>query len=194
MHVFILSLVENQKYTLWIRTENGHIPGTAAEQGFDHSYWGIANSNPNHFRRVPEEKTALMEVVVLRYDDKALLCGILPDNCIRRLLQSNFTNVPGVRIFLLQGLGRGDRRDSERREASRGGIDTSFRSRSAAKARQARISSRVRPRKSLRISSSLIPEARYSKTSYTVMRSPRMQGLPPHFSGSMVMRFFQSIG
>jgi hypothetical protein len=36
-------------------------------------------------------------------------------------------------------------------------------------------------------------EARYSNTSYTVMRRPRMQGLPPRFSGSIEIRFFQSI-
>jgi hypothetical protein len=29
-----------------------------------------------------------------------------------------------------------------------------------------------------------MPEAKYSSTSYTVMRNPRMQGLPPRLSGS----------
>src|SRR5258705_13873900 len=54
----------------------------------------------------------------------------------------------------------------------------SRRSRAAANARAARMSSRVRSGKSLRISSSVIPPARYSSRSYTVMRVPLMHGLP----------------
>src|SRR5216684_1312250 len=63
--------------------------------------------------------------------------------------------------------------------------DISLRSRSAAKARQARMSSCVRSGKSSRISCSDMPEARYSSTSYTVMRMPRMQGFPPRLPGSI---------
>src|SRR2546422_671375 len=57
------------------------------------------------------------------------------------------------------------------------------RSRAAAKARAARISSRVRSGKSLRIASSVIPPARYSSTSYTVMRVPLIQGFPLRTAG-----------
>jgi hypothetical protein len=45
------------------------------------------------------------------------------------------------------------------------------------------MSSRVRSGKSVRMSSSLIPEARYSNTSETVMRRTRTQSLPPRFFG-----------
>jgi hypothetical protein len=41
------------------------------------------------------------------------------------------------------------------------------------------MSSRVKSGKSVRIASSLMPEARYSGTSETVMRRLRMHGLPP---------------
>ncbi len=152
------------------------------------SLLGIADSNPHYFRRVAEENTALMEIGILRNDGIALLY------CIRGLLQSNFANVPGVRIFLLQGLNETMGEILIEKQLHDGEIDTSFRSRSAAKARQARMSSRVRSGKSLRISSSLIPEARYSSTSCTVIRRPRMHGLPPRFSGSMIMQCFHSIG
>src|SRR5437762_7263532 len=74
-----------------------------------------------------------------------------------------------------------------------GGTETNKRSRSAAKARQARMSSRVKSGKSRRISSSLIPDARYSRTSVTVTRRPRMQGLPPRLPGSTVIRERQSM-
>ena len=192
-HILTCVLVEDQERTLWIGREGTHIPGTAAEQCFDHGGWDIANSNPDHFGRGTKEKTSLMEISVLCHDGKAVLCSVLPDYCISCLLQPNFADVSGVRIFLLQGLNQTMREILIEKELHDGGIDTSFRSRSAAKAKQARMSSRVRSGKSLRISSSLIPEARYSKTSYTVIRRPRMQGFPPRFSGSMVMRFFQSM-
>src|SRR5204863_7395590 len=74
-----------------------------------------------------------------------------------------------------------------------GGTETNKRSRSAAKARQARMSSRVKSGKSRRISSSLIPDARYSRTSVTVTRRPRMQGFPPRLPGSTVIRERQSM-
>ena len=64
----------------------------------------------------------------------------------------------------------------------------SLRSRSAANARQARMSSSVNSGKSARICACVIPEARYSRTSVTVIRMPRMQGLPPRLPGEAVMR------
>src|SRR5260221_10312384 len=67
------------------------------------------------------------------------------------------------------------------------------RSRVAAKANEARISSRVRSGKSLRISSSLIPPARYSSTSYTVMRVPLTHGFPPRTAGFTETRSCQFI-
>src|SRR5712691_6213269 len=57
------------------------------------------------------------------------------------------------------------------------------RSRAAAKASAARMSSRVRSGKSLRIASSVIPPARYSSTSYTVMRVPLIHVLLPRTPG-----------
>ncbi len=70
----------------------------------------------------------------------------------------------------------------EQESHSEGGNDTNRRSRSAAKDRQALMSSRVRSVKSDSISSPDMPEARYSRTSYTVVRMPRMQGFPPAFT------------
>ncbi len=49
------------------------------------------------------------------------------------------------------------------------------------------MSERVNSGKSTTISSGVIPPARYSKTSWTVIRSPRTQGFPLRLSGSMVI-------
>ncbi len=68
----------------------------------------------------------------------------------------------------------------------------SLRSRSAANARQARISSCVSSGKSRSISCGVIPPARYSRTSCTVILIPRMHGLPLRLPGSIVMIFVES--
>ncbi len=51
------------------------------------------------------------------------------------------------------------------------------------------MSSRVSSGKSFKICSCVMPEARYSRTSETVILIPRMQGLPLLFPGSIVMIF-----
>lgn len=79
-------LVEDQERTLWIRAEGAYLSSTTAEQCFDPGCRSIADSNPNHFWRMPEEKTTLMEVSVLLHSGKTLLHGIIPDDCISRLL------------------------------------------------------------------------------------------------------------
>ena len=65
------------------------------------------------------------------------------------------------------------------------------RSRAAAKARQARMSSRVRSGKSVRTWSSVMPAARYSNTSYTVILVPLTQGLPLRTPGFIEIRCCQ---
>jgi len=55
------------------------------------------------------------------------------------------------------------------------------------------MSSLVRSGKSAKISSSLIPPAKYSSTSYTVMRVLLMHGFPLPTPGVTVMRSCQSI-
>src|SRR5579864_7422370 len=55
------------------------------------------------------------------------------------------------------------------------------------------MSSRVRSGKSLRIASSVIPPARYSSTSYTVMRVPLIQGFPERTAGFTEIRSCQTM-
>src|SRR6266404_6750577 len=92
---------------------------------------------------------------------------------------------PGKKIF--EKLGQSGRQVLIKEQLHAAGTVMSLRSRSAAKVIHALKSSRVRSGKSLRISSSVISEARYSRTSYTVIRNPRTQGFPPRLFGSIVM-------
>ncbi|ULA65720.1 MAG: hypothetical protein LZF86_240113 [Nitrospira sp.] len=155
---------------------------------FNRGCRAISTANPYYFGRMAEEKAALVKIRIFGDEGEALLGRIMPDLIVGGLTESHMTNVLRVWIFLTQGADEPVRKVLIEEQLHRGGRETSFRSRSAANSRQARISSCVRSGKSRRISSSLMPEARYSNTSYTVIRNPLMQGLPPRFAGSMVIR------
>src|SRR2546422_5189361 len=121
------------------------------------------------------------------------LGGVLPDGVVVGSLQADLADMRRARVQVCESGQKTGREILVEEQPHAGGTDTNLRSRSAAKARQARRSSRVRSGKSRRISSSLIPDARYSKTSVTVIRRPRMQGLPPRLPGSNVIRERQSM-
>ena len=136
-----------------------------AKEGFDHGRGAVADSNPHHLRRVAKEKAALMKIGVFRHDSEAVLGGILPDVVVAGRTEPNVAHVRGVGVIVLEGRDKSMREVVIEEQFHEGGRATSFRSRSAAKVRHARMSSRVRSGKSLRMSSSLMPEARYSRTS-----------------------------
>jgi len=92
-----------------------------------------------------------------------------------------------VRVDGREGASQPGRQVLVEEQLHSGGVETNFRYRSAANARQARMSSLVRSGKSRMISSADMPDARYSSTSYTVIRNPRMHGLPPRLPGSIVI-------
>jgi hypothetical protein len=146
----------------------------------------LPTRSQDHLRRAPVEETQLPEVGVLRHNRKPAGLRVLPQSKV----------IPGCEAYVAHVLGGreeiGEPSHELRREVlieqelQAAGTDNSRRSRSAANARQARMSSEVRSGKSASISASDMPDARYSSTSYTVMRSPRMHGLPPRFPGSIV--------
>lgn len=136
-----------------------------AKEGFDHGCGAVADSNPHHLRRGAKEKAALMKISVFRHDGEAVLGGILPNGVIAGRTEPNVAHVRGVGVLGREGRDESMREVMVEEESHEGGRETSFRSRSAAKVRQARMSSRVRSGKSLRMSSSLMPDARYSRTS-----------------------------
>lgn len=132
------------------------------------------------------KEAQLPKVGILRYDCKTAGLRILPDRGIVRGCEPHVADVFGAREEV-DDLSYEPRREifiEEQLHAA--GTENRRRSRSAANARQARTSSEVRSGKSASISTSDMPAARYSSTSYTVMRSPRMHGLPPRFPGSIV--------
>lgn len=158
-------LFECQECAVQFRGESLEVSAMSSKEGFDHGRGAVAGSNPYHFRRMTKEKAALMEIGVFRDDGEALLGGILPNVVVAGRTEPNVSYVRGVGVIVLEGRDESMREVLIEEQFHEGGRDTSFRSRSAAKARHARMSSRVRSGKSERMSSSLMPDARYSRTS-----------------------------
>src|SRR5437773_8735430 len=163
------------------------------ENGRDLVRRAVPSSNPDYFGRVPPQKAPLVEIGVLRNYCEPALRGVPPDGVVIGSLQANLADMRRARIEVREEGEEAGREVLVEEQPHAGGTETNLRSRSAAKARQARMSSRVKSGKSRRISSSLIPDARYSRTSVTVTRRPRMQGFPPRLPGSTVIRERQSM-
>src|SRR5574341_2018251 len=106
-----------------------------------------------------------MKISVLGHDHEPVLGCIGPHCFIVGRLQANVTDVRGAWVGIRKRPYQPGRQVVVEEQFHAGGTERSLRSRSAANARQARISSRVRSGKSARISSSDMPEARYSRTS-----------------------------
>lgn len=138
--------------------------------------WGMAS------HQSPGQK-----VVVFRDDSEPFVFRQPPDALVVVASKPDITNVTTPGKSRRQGIEKTKRQilvdqrlhatDPRRR-----------RSRSAANTKQARISSLVSSGKLAKISASVMPEARYSRTSETVIRSPRIQGFPLRLPGSTVMR------
>jgi hypothetical protein len=139
-------------------------------------------------RRVAQQEAPLVEIGVLRDDRKAVGDGVSPDAIVVCRLQANLADMSRARVKIAEDHEQTGREVLVEEQPHAGGTETNLRSRSAAKARQARMSSRVKSGRSRRMSSSVIPDARYCRTSVTVIRRPRMQGFPPRLPGSNVIR------
>src|SRR5262245_36188538 len=148
----------------------------------------IAPLDPDDLRRRSEQERSTIEVGVFRDDGKTLPCRVGPDDGVGGGFQTHIANVHDVGTDVTKSLAEAMREVLIEQQLHSTPVAMSRRSRSAAKARQARMSSRVRSGKSRTISSSDIPPAKYSRTSETVMRRPRTHGLPPRLPGSIVIR------
>src|SRR5437899_10635035 len=162
------------------------------ENGHDLLRRAVPSPDPDHLRRVPQQEAPFVEIGIPRDDREPMLGSVSPDGVVVGSLQANLADMRRVRIEVADEGEETGREVLVEEQLHAGGTETNLRSRSAAKARQARMSSRIKSGKSRRMSSSLMPDAMYSRTSDTVIRKPRMHGLPPRFPGSIVIRDRQS--
>jgi hypothetical protein len=147
----------------------------------------VAKTNLHDLGRMTAYQSTGKKVVVFRDDDEAITLGEFPDSFIVIARKIDIANVKTARKARQQDLDKSKRQILVKQNLH-ATDPRSRRSRSAAKAKQARMSSTVSSGKSARISASVIPDARYSSTSETVIRSPRIHGFPLRFPGSTVMR------
>src|SRR5215204_4513477 len=92
---------------------------------------------------MPVEQAPLLEVRVLRDYDQSVQLGILPNLGILRVAQPNRAHVNATGVKVSQEAGQTGREVLIEEQPHHGSV-ASLRSRSAAKARQARTSSAVR--------------------------------------------------
>jgi len=187
------TLPERQERAFLVALEDKHVGVMVTENGDDLACRAVPSPNPDYLGRVPQQEAPLVEIGILRDDREPMLGGVSPDGIVIGSLQANLADMRRARVEVREDGEETGREVLVEEQPHAGGTETNLRSRSAAKARQARMSSRVKSGKSRRISSSLIPDARYSRTSLTVIRRPRMQGFPPRLPDSTVIRERQSM-
>ena len=110
-------------------------------------------------------RAAVGEIRILGDDHVAVIDGVAPDDVIGGLLETHVLHMGRPWEEICEGHREPEREVLVEEELQRTALPTIFPSRSAANARAARMSSRSSFGKSARISSSLIPEARYSRMS-----------------------------
>jgi len=134
-----------------------------AEQILDLTGRAVADADPDGLRRRAAREAQLMEVGVLGDGDQVVRQRVTPDIEVVSRSQADVADVNGA------GEEAGERRnepmrevliEAQARQAPRPGTATNVRSRSAANARHARMSSASRSGKSATISASVIPDAR----------------------------------
>lgn len=152
----------------------------------------IANIQPNDFGRKAMHKTTLAKIGVLGNNYKAFLLAEIPNLAVIVAFQSSMLYMGTIWKTICEGLDKFWAQIFIKKELHTAEFNRR-RSRVAAKARHARISSLARSGKSDRISSSLIPPAMYSRISYTVIRVPLTQGFPLRTLGFTTMWFSQFI-
>lgn len=125
---------------------------SCAQKPFDLARAAIAGANPNNFRRVASEYAPLLKIRIPGHDCETVLFGVSPNGIIACTSHLASMHVSAVRIQGCQNAGQTRREIFVEKELHAREIST-LRSRSAANARQAWISSFVRYGKSRRTSS-----------------------------------------
>src|SRR5690606_1693931 len=177
---------KREERRLLIRDEAlDHGPSVAQER-HDGSGGCVADAEPDDLRGRAEKEAPLVEIRVLRHEKETVLRCEAPQPLVRRGKEPDLPGMHRAGVHVGEESNEPERQvlvEQEPHAAAK-----SRRSRSAANARAARRSSMVRSGKSPRISSGVIPPARYSSTSVTVIRVPRIVGFPLRTAGSIVMR------
>lgn len=116
---------------------------SAPEERFDIGRGAIAKSEQDDLGRMSKADRSMVEVDVLGYDDEVVGCSIVPYVVIIGTTKAEVMNVCRIRIHVAEQTDK-PRRDVLIEEEPHAGMTMTFRPRSAAKAKQARISRCVR--------------------------------------------------
>jgi hypothetical protein len=112
----------------------------------------ISRMNPNEFRRGSQEQTSFFQVRILGNDGQTLFFGVLPNSFVRGAAETPLVHMRRTGIKIRQAIDEFGRKVLVEEQLHAFRIST-LRSRSAANARQARITCSVRYGKACKISS-----------------------------------------
>ena len=104
----------------------------------------VARTHPDDFRRCSCEKTQLPKIAVLGNDGEAVFASECPDRAVIGFAQTDIQNMRRIGIKIGKLLHEPRRQVLVEQQSHPAAGDISLRSRSAANARQARISSSAR--------------------------------------------------
>ncbi len=148
---------------------------------------GVTDVKPNNFRRKSFDKTSFAKIGVLRNEYKIAYLAEIPDRIVVGTFKSDISHMTALGIFGVKYTHELRAQTLVEKEFHAAELDRR-RSRDAANAKHALISSRVISGKSEIILPSSIPPAIYSRTSYTVMRVPFIYGFPLRIAGLTEIR------
>ena len=152
---------------------------------------GIAAGEPDDLWRRAEAELQFNEVAILGNDDSTGFGCLMVNRLIVCIPQSQVANGNCVDVKLTGKPARKTRRELGIQPDGHA-ASTGWSTNRLAYATQARMSSASRSGISSRIWAGVRPETNRSSTSVTRILIPRTQGLPPHWSSRVVMRFKRS--
>jgi len=164
----------------------------SSQQFGDYSRRLIPDIKPDDSWREAFYEASISKICVFRNDHIIKLLTEIPNLAVTGSFQSYISYMRASGIFRHEVVHKFGAQVFVKEKFHAAELDKR-RSRDAAKAKQALISSRVRSGKSERIFSSSMPPARYSRMSYTVMRVPLIHGLPLRINGFTEIRSCQFI-
>ena len=150
----------NRKRCIFVVVELQQVRQAFPQHAFYIVGSAVSQLDPDDLGRWTTKEAELMEVLILGNDGEALRSRVLPDRMIGCFLKTDTAHVFRVGKCVSQTPDQLVREIVVEQQLHEVPNDTSRRSRSAANARQARMSSRVKSGKSSKTSCSDMPEAR----------------------------------
>ena len=86
-------LPEREERAFHVAFEGDHLSVMTSEKGRDLVRRAVPSPDPDHLRRVPEQKASFVKVGILRHDHEGMLGRVPPDGVIVGSLQADLADM-----------------------------------------------------------------------------------------------------